>query len=484
MPIEGLFTTDAQRHTARLARAIAPAAARLERACRTLLERCGYDKPLQRAFLAISPAGFARKRSLPRFLEEVEYQGRRLAKYNLSLGEVRSVLREMEALLDEVLVERFGPPREQVHLAAVLALDRAFCAVREAEAQALFGIYRAEAEAKDGEKMLRRVAAVLARTFGAGAAQVIEAAASDHRLRQPRFITRGTASEALIADDTMRRRFRSFWSHPLGPSAVVQLGFPVAYPWLPRERILLEIADGRCRGALERVALETEVRRLEAQARSAEEEERRRIGRELHDETGQSLLLLRLQLEMMEKETSGPLASRLKEAREGVERSVVELRRLIAALSPTALERLGVTAAIRHLVGRFRKSHPASVRLRIQGVAASIPRQIQDVIYRAVQECLQNISRHSQATAVNLSLTAADQVIRLRVADNGNGFRHGAAALKPASFGLEGLRARAALAGGRVKVEAAPGKGTMVLLEIPRNAAMVDRYVKDSRVSD
>jgi signal transduction histidine kinase len=402
MPTEALLTTDARRHAAKLARALAPTAARIERACRALLRRRGYDAGLRRAFLAIAPSAFARLGSLERFLQEVRYQGRRLAKHNVSPTEVRSVVREMEALMDEVLGERFGPSREQLHLATVLSLDRAFCAMRETEAQALFAIYRAEAEAKDIDDLLRSVTAVLGRTFGADAFHIVVGPDIDRRLRQPLFIPRGTPDERLIAHGAMRRKYRSFWSHPLGDMAVIQLGFKAAYPWLPRERMLLEIADDRCRGALERASLQTEVRRLESQARRAEEEERRRIGRELHDETGQSLMLLRLQLEMMEKEAGGSLAARLKEAREGVERTVVELRRLIAALSPTVLERLGIAAAIRHLAGHFRKSHPAKVRLRIQGDTDAIPRQIQDVIYRATQECLQNIARHSQATAVRL----------------------------------------------------------------------------------
>jgi len=481
---EPLFTAAARHHAASLARAIAPAAARLERGCRALLKRLAYDPALRRGFLAIAPAAVAQRRSLDRFLEEVEYQGRRRAKHNLRPVEVRAVLREMEKLLDPILGERFGPSREQLHLATVLALDRAFYQVREAEAQALFGIYRAEAEAADGDDFLRRVAAVLTRTFRAGAGRVLVGPGLDARLRRPLFIQRGTPGERLIVDAGMRRRYRSYWSYPLDVSAVVQLGFAVPYPWLPRERTLLEIAAERCRGAIERARLETEVHRLEAEARCAEEEERRRIGRELHDETGQSLLLLRLQLEMMEREAHGPVVTRLKEARALVERTVIELRRLIAALGPTVVERLGMASALRHLVARFRKTLPAVVRLRMKGPVEAIPRQIQDVVYRVAQECLQNVTKHSQASTVNLSIHAADKSIGLRVSDNGTGFLAGVAAGKPMSFGLAGMRERAALLGGTIDVNGVPGKGTTVILKLPRNAARVAGNVKNSRTVD
>lgn len=480
MPTGALFTAAARRHAASLARALIPQAARIERRCRAILKRRGYGPALRRAFLAISPAAFARVRSLDRFLEQVEYQGRRLAKHNLSPAEVKAVLGEMEAVASSFLGDRFAPSREQLHLGSVLALDRAFYSVREAEAQALFGIYRAEAEAKDSDDLLRRAVEVLTRAFRAGAGMVVAGPHLDRRTRRPLFVERGSAGESVIADRRMRRRFQSFWSYPLTDKAVVQLGFAASYPWLPRELTLLEIAAGRCRGALERANLQTEVRRLESEARHAEEEERRRIGRELHDETGQALMLLRLQLEMMERDAGQPVARRLKEARTLVERTVVELRRLIAALSPSVLERLGLAAALRHLVAHLRKRCPANVRMSVRGSVDSAPRAVQETIYRAAQECLQNISRHSQASTVNLSAISTDKSIRLRIADNGNGFRQGDASSRPLSFGLEGMRQRAVLLGGKLTVRAAPGKGTSVVLELPRKAAMGKGNVQNS----
>jgi signal transduction histidine kinase len=464
---EPFFTAAARRHAARLAEAITPSIARLERDCGKLLKRCGYQPELRRRFLAIAPAGLVKQGALEGFLEEVEYQGRRLAKHNISPAEVRQVLGEMEALLGAVLGEQFGPSREQLHLATVLALNRAFYQVREAEAQALFGIYRAEAEADNSDDLLRRLVEVLTRAFRAGAGRMLMGAALNSRLSKPQFIERGSTGERLIVDPSLRGRFASYWSYPLDEGVVLQLGFGACYPWLPREKALLEIAAERCATALNRQRLLAEMRRLEFAARHAEEQERQRIGRELHDETAQSLAALRLQLEMMEREAEGPAGKRLRATRRQVERMMVELRRLIAALGPGVLERLGLAAALRQLVARSRKTHPAQIRVRIVGQLEGVPGPIQDVLYRVAQECLQNCSKHSQATTVNLSLNVADESVGLRVFDNGTGIPADAALRSPMSFGLAGMRERAALFGGTVTVRARAGKGTTIILELP-----------------
>jgi signal transduction histidine kinase len=102
------------------------------------------------------------------------------------------------------------------------------------------------------------------------------------------------------------------------------------------------------------------------------------------------------------------------------------------------------------------------------------------VIYRVSQECLQNIVKHSQATRVNLSVRGADKSIRLSVSDNGAGFEAETAWVKPTSFGLTGMRERAALLGGSLAVRSAPGKGVAVTLDLPRLAAQVALNGKDS----
>ncbi len=465
--------------------AIAPAAGRLDRRFAALLRQRRYNALQVRAFLAITPAAASRLRSLAQFLEQVDYNGRRLAKLNVPPAAVNEVLREFGGLLDPVLAGRFEPAREQLHLATVLILNDAFYQVREAESQAFFALYHAETEAAGLEDLLRRIVRILTPVFRASAGRLflLDRPAAG-KLARPLYIERGRPDERLIADSEMRGRYASYWSYPIRGAALVQFGFRTRYPWLPRELALLVAAGERCHEALERARMEGEIRRLGAEARCAEEEERRRIGRELHDEAGQSMLLLRLQLELIERDAPEPLRPRLAETRAIAERAVAGLRRLVAALSPALLERLGLKSALRQLAARFRKMHPAALRLRVPAPLDHLPVQTQEVIYRVAQECLQNIAKHSRATRVNLSLSTADKSIRLSVADNGAGFCAETARNQPMSFGLAGMRERAALLGGTLAVRSAPGVGVRITLQLPLSSAPVTRNGKNSRTLD
>ena len=463
-----LLTAAARRHLAFLARALAPHLPRLQRDFAARLRSQPYDAAQIKAFLGITPMAFTRIGSVRRFLEQVEYQGRRLAKLNVPPGEVAETLRELQTLIDPLLGGRFAPAREQLQLATVLALNHAFYQVREAESQAFFGLSCAEAEAHGLEDLLGRFVRILTRTFRATAGRLLLLdSAADPKLMQPRYIRRGQTAERLVLDASMRGRHACYWSYPLPPGALVQLGFPSPYPWLPREQALLGAVAARCARAIERARLEEQVRRLEAAGRHAEQEERHRIGRELHDEAGQALLLLRLQLEMIEREAPAALAARLGEARAIAEKTVDGLRRIVAALSPEVLERLGLEAALRHLAERFQKIHGARLRLRIGTLPEPLAPAAEQVIYRVAQECLQNIAKHSQASAVNLLLQSADQNIRLSVSDNGAGFCAERAWSKTMSFGLSGMRERATTLGGTLTVRSAPGKGTRIVLSLP-----------------
>jgi len=479
------LSATARRYIANMTAAVAPFANRLDREFRAILRDRGYGRTPSRAFLAVTPASASRLPALSQFLEHVEYHGRRLAKLNIEPGEAKDTLKDFDGLLEKVLPRQFEPAREQLYLATAFTLNQAFYQVREAEAQAFFGLYRAEIEANGLDDLLRRFVRILTRTFRArsGRLLVVDQPPAG-RLARPLFVERGRSAEDLIADPEMRGHFASYWSFPIRDSALLQFGFDNRYPWLPRERTLLEAVAERCGEAIERSRKEAEILRLEADRRRAEEEERRRIGRELHDEAGQSLLALRLKLELIERDAGAGMKPRVAEVRAIAEHTVVELRRIVAALGPEVLERLGFEPAVRHLAGRLARMHPAAVRVRISVDESAVSHQAQQVIYRVAQEALQNIAKHSQATRVNFLLKSTDRNIRLSISDNGAGFAKEAALSKPMSFGLAGMRERALLLGGNLAIRTAPGKGVRVLLELPQDSAAGTHHGQNSRIAN
>ena len=459
---ESLFTPAARRHIASMLKEVSPHAARLNRQSKAVLRQERFDRQQASALLALAPHAAG---TLARLLQRTIEQGRRLAKLNVPLEQIGRVLRRFDALAAEVLQGRFAPSREQILLATAHILNVSFYEVREAEAQAFFGLYRAETEAAGLDDLLRRFAGVLTRTFGAQSGRIfIE---SGRAPRAPQFIACGSAAESRIVDGGMRRRRGCYWSFPLASEGAIQLAFDTSRRWLPRDRTLLEAVAARCLQAVARATAAAAIRRLEAQALAAEEQERRRIGRELHDEAGQSLMLLRLRLEMLERNAPEPLRAGLAEARGIADSTIAEVRRIVAALGPALLERLGLAPALRQLAARFRKNQHARLRLRIALNGFELPIRQQEVIYRVAQESLNNAAKHSGARNVNLSLHAADKRIRLSVSDDGAGFSAETAFRKPMSFGLSGMRERAALLGGTLTVRSAPAKGAIVILELP-----------------
>jgi signal transduction histidine kinase len=263
----------------------------------------------------------------------------------------------------------------------------------------------------------------------------------------------------------------------------MQLGFARKYEWLPREQELLEAAAERCVMAAEKARLlddlacrENQIRELAEHMLHVEEMERRRISRELHDETGQSLLCMRLQMEMLEQSLPASeqlWRGKLAETRDLTERTILEMRRLIAALSPAVLEQLGLGAALRQLVNRFRRIHPCRVRLNLSRIGA-LPQKTEIIIYRLVQECCNNVAKHSGATHVNISVASTDGSVKLCVEDDGVGFQVDEALAQRDSFGLSGMRERVALLGGTFRIQSFPGegkrkRGTRIWIELPRS---------------
>ncbi|MCC6860343.1 MAG: sensor histidine kinase [Bryobacterales bacterium] len=482
----------------KLAETLQPHADRLERRFQNRLRRKGWDTRRIKAMSAITPGAAARLKEEGRpvrvFFEQVEYSGRRLAKLDVAPGEVIRALRDYDLMLD-ALLKRVQPAgeadvawvREQLHFSIVLTLNNAYFQVRRQEAQAFYDLFRAEVEAKSLNQLLHRFLRVLLTTLNADAGRLLLFEDSQEvpgplrrMLSRPRYIERGSSAEKLILDPGLRALHESFWSIPLraGKSlaGVMQFAFCTRYQWLPRELDLLEAAGDRCLAAAEKTRLmeslkirEAQVRRLSEHMIAVEEEERRRISAELHDEAGQAMAWMRLQLEVLERDL--PLGSALRvraaEIRATAERTILEIRRILAALSPAVLQQMGLPAAVRQLAGRFQQTCPARVKLSIGARIGRLPKEIEAVAYRLVQESLNNIARHSSASAVNLSLDSADGFLELKVEDNGIGFDLEVAARKRDSFGLAGMRERVTLLGGDLLIDSGPRRGTRIRARLP-----------------
>jgi signal transduction histidine kinase len=445
-----------------------------------------------------------------KFIEQVEYNGRRLAKLNLPPSSIVEALQEYDRLLTPMLRKllpheyaNFQWVREQLHFCVILTLNNAYYQVREAETQAFYELFRVELESRNLDELLRSFLNALVQVCHADAGHlymlndkrsdwVLRAQAQTRGQNKPALVqvpngrtrmrtlahsrqieTKDGGAGTLLLEPAWKDRFQTVWSIPLAAggrtAGVMQFGFSKSYEWLPREQELLAAAAERCLMAAEKARLmedlaarEEQVRQLAEHMLHVEEIERRRISRELHDEAGQSLLCIRLQMELLEQSIPSVHAEwigKLREARDLTERTILEMRRLIAALSPAVLEQLGLGAAMRQLVNRFRRLHPIRVKMLL-GHMGQLPQHTEIIVYRLVQECCNNIAKHSGASNVNISVSSADGWVRLAVEDNGVGFRVEEALARKDSFGLSGMRERVALLGGRFDIRSYPKNGS------------------------
>jgi two-component system, NarL family, sensor histidine kinase UhpB len=209
---------------------------------------------------------------------------------------------------------------------------------------------------------------------------------------------------------------------------------------------------------------------LSRQLLNAQEEERRRISRELHDETGQGLMVLRFQLEMLAGDAKGQEGkAKIQESLELLDRTIEGLRRTIARLSPRVLEELGLLAGIRREAQLVSRHTGIAGDLQVPEEIQPLSRELEVAIYRSVQEALHNIAKHSRASHFSVRLDVASSKVTVLVEDDGVGFSPRTA--RDRGFGLEGMRERAAALGGSVTVRSGQEKGTRIRLVFPIESA-------------
>ncbi len=476
--------------------------------------------------------------------ENVNYYSRRLAKLRLPLVTVSHAVERFAEVAEKMLPPEADGAAMAVmdsFLRSVsLLIGQAYDEVQRGAVATLLEVLDAELDAESLDDLLRRLLAVAAKAFHArwagillceswlpqptadfgpacrprlllhalhgveqelavpalGAGQFFQDvvrrarpamlldAANDPRIVQPYFRTLNIATVWAVP---LRRRATTPDGQPAGVLGVLHVDFDRRYAWLPQELDLLGALAERSSLALERARLidllqvkQHQVRELSEELLRAQDDERRRISRELHDDTGQALLTIRLRLELARRQKD-PVQQRqeVDTALALVDRSVKDLRRIIARLSPLALEELGLAAALRADGRTFSQTWSIRTEVRIVPARARFPPALELLLYRLVQEALTNIAKHAAATRAWVRITAGAHSVSVVVADNGVGLRNAAEASghdsrhppQPAAglghFGLAGMRQRTELAGGKFHFGARPGGGARLEIEIP-----------------
>ena len=201
----------------------------------------------------------------------------------------------------------------------------------------------------------------------------------------------------------------------------------------------------------------------------AQEEERRNVARELHDEVGQALTAVQVELSVAQRrmQASGYPATVLKDAEAITHGALQTVRDFSQLLHPALLDDLGLSAAIEWQARSFESRHAIRDDVQQDGMAKRLPLAVELAAYRIVQEALTNVAKHARATSCRILLRRTDGVLEVAVEDDGRGFDPGELDETHRGLGLVGMRERAALLDGRVALDSARGEGTRVRVRLP-----------------
>lgn len=258
----------------------------------------------------------------------------------------------------------------------------------------------------------------------------------------------------LFRDDLDRRLWRT-----------LLLGFAVAVVAVLRLRDVERRSE---RQRIEAERSEQEMRTLSQQLVAAQEEERKKLTRELHDHVGQMLTALRMELGRADRArdgSEGSLANAIREARRLLDTILRSVRDLAMGLRPSMLDDFGLQPALEWLVRDFRRRFSTPVKLTVTGDFSTLPDQYRTSVYRVVQEALTNCARHAQATSVDIDLRNEQNTIRLAVADNGVGIAPG----RNSGVGLLGIEERVRELNGSFRVMRRKPNGTELHVTLPMN---------------
>jgi signal transduction histidine kinase len=452
------------------------------------------------------------------FYSNLQHFGERLAKLEVSARAVARSLEIYQQLIDPYLEKLFPPNRLSEALAAMetlswatyVAVSAAHSDAQKIEAETLLSVLDAELSATNLDVLLERVLKTATSTFNATLGLILLRdpeqpvlrvksdfgfSAEDDDLDSALTIGEGFAGRVALSgepailadlrgvnvdglDPMLKGRAKALWGVPLRSKediiGVLVIGFSRPHDWLPTERNLLRAIADRSALAIDRAGMndalrerEMRIAELSGHLMHAQEEERKRISRELHDETGQALMVIRLYLGMLESSVTARTArAKIRETLEVVDRTIEGIRRIIARLSPLVLQELGLIAAVRKEAKDLAKSAGVKARVTVSPDFGRLPAAVEAAFYRVVQEALHNVAKHANATLVNIEMKHDGDRVSLLIDDDGVGISP-----KPASgrqtFGMAGMRERIGNIGGKVKISSARGKGTRIEVNAP-----------------
>jgi PAS domain S-box-containing protein len=223
------------------------------------------------------------------------------------------------------------------------------------------------------------------------------------------------------------------------------------------------------------------LRTLASRLVDSQEIERRRLARELHDEFGQLLTGLKMQLETAAHMSADQLRKELREAESQVSQLIAQTRNMSLELSPTMLDDLGLLPALLTQIDRYSAQTKVKVDFKQSGLEDKrFPSKVETAAYRVVQEALTNVARYAKVKQASVRVMAHDGALSLQVEDKGIGFDPEAALAMASSSGLVGMRERILAVGGQLSMESSPGRGTRIIAQIP----LEDGHAADANPRD
>jgi signal transduction histidine kinase len=458
----------------------------------------------------------------PGFQENLQYFGTRLSKLQVDTRAVARALELYQSCCEPYIAGLF-PEREAEAKAALEMLSSvsfvivsgAYFDSKTLESSALLRLLDAELASADLSTLLNKVLDITTQTFQAsvgimllcdneiGALRISASVGMDVEVPEDFKVELGSGFSGKIATsgepnmildtsaDTgslrpmIRIKAKSLWGVPLKAEGetigVMVIGFPKPYEWLPTERELMRAIGDRTGLAIERARMtdalrerEQRIAELSGHLLRVQEEERKRISRELHDETGQALMVIRLYLGMMETgSTAKNVRGKIRETVEVVDRTIEGIRRIIGKLSPLVLQELGLVAALRKEAKDFARNTGVKARVMIAENVGRLASGTEQAIYRVVQEALHNVAKHAQAKNVTVQVERADELVQVVVEDDGVGIQSRSSNSRDHSFGLAGIKERVAMLGGTSRVISTKGKGTRIEISVPAGEEQV-----------